>query len=278
MSRIEEALEKALKVRPQERAAAKETPAVERVSDMPKFEFSGGAVDVSGVDRHIVTITEPRSSVAEQYSKLRARILRATAKDSHNTIMVTSSDTGEGKTITAINLAVSIANELDHTALLIDADLRRPSVHQYLGLSPSSGLSDYLMDKADLSDVLIKTGIGKLVLLPAGNPPQNPSELISSDRMRSFVSEVKGRYKDRYIIFDSSPLLLTAEPISLSNYVDGTLFVVQADRTVPKAATQALSLLKGCPVLGVVFNNVPQYLAKRVYQYNYRYGAYNEKP
>lgn len=275
MSRIEDALEKALRARPQEKTitAEEKLPRQERV-DMPAFEIGAGQVDASKVDKHIVTITEPRSSVSEQYSKLRARILRDTGKNFQNTIMVTSSDKGEGKTITAINLAVAIANELDHTVLLVDADLRNPSVHQYLGIESSQGLGDYLMNKVALPDVLIKTGLGKLVLLPAGNSPENPSELISSDKMRAFVREVKERYSDRYIIFDSSPLLLTADPLSLSNYMDGVLFVVQADHTVPKAATQALSLLKGCPILGVVFNNVPQYLAKSLYPHYYRSGNY----
>lgn len=277
MSRIEDALEKALRARSQERTAAvEETPARQGRVDMPAFEFGAGQVDTSKVDKHLVTITEPRSSVAEQYSRLRARVLRATEKDFQNTIMVTSSDVGEGKTITAINLAVAIANELDHTVLLVDADMRKPAVHRYLGIGPSQGLGDYLMDKAALPDVLIKTGLGKLVLLLGGNPPENPSELISSDKMRAFVREVKERYRDRYIIFDAPPLLLTADPLSLSNYMDGVLFVVQADHTVPKAATQALSLLKGRPVLGVVFNNVPQYLAKSLYPHYYRSGNYNE--
>lgn len=276
MSRIEEALEKAMKAREQDGNVLKETsPDIQ--AGMPEFEVGDGQIDVSKVDRHVVTVTDPHSLSAEQYWKLRARILKETKKDYRNTIMVTSPDMGEGKTVTAVNLAVAIANQFDHTVLLVDADLRRPSVHEYLGISQSPGLADYLSGKAALPDVLMKTGLGKLVVLQAGNVPENPSELISSDKMRKFVQEVKDRYGDRYIIFDSSPLLLTADSLSLSNYVDGVLLVIQAGRTVPKAATQALSLLKGCPVLGVVFNNVPRYLSNSLYPHYHHYAGYYAK-
>jgi receptor protein-tyrosine kinase/non-specific protein-tyrosine kinase len=196
--------------------------------------------------------------------------MQITENDFLNTIMVTSAQASEGKSITAINLAVSIAHEFDHTVLLIDADLRRPSIHTYLGLNPSVGLSDYLENRVELSDIMIKTGIGKLVFLPAGNPPERPAELISSDRMRTLIRELKHRYRDRYIIIDSAPLLLTADSLSLCENMDGIIFVVQAARTARKAAMQAVSLIKGYNVLGTVFNDVPKYLAQNLYPYYYR--------
>jgi protein-tyrosine kinase len=272
MSRIERALEKALNIRrpmtdPGRSSYSKCDPSV--------FEVGEAGVDPSSVNRHLVSITEPYSTAAEEYRKLRAKIMRATEANYLNTIMVTSSQAGEGKSMTAINLAVTIAQEIDHTVLLVDADLRRSSIHTYLGIKPEAGLSDFLESRAELSDVMIKTGIGKLVLLPAGNPPRNPSELISSERMRILIRELKFRYRDRYIIIDSSPLLMTADALSLCEYTDGIIFVVQADRTSMKAATQAASLLKGHNVLGTVFNDVPKHLAKNLYPYYYSstYGA-----
>jgi Mrp family chromosome partitioning ATPase len=125
------------------------------------------------------------------------------------------------------------------------------------------------MGKTALSDALVRTGIGKLVLLPAGTPPENPSELLSSERMKETVRELKNQYKDRYVIFDSSPVLITADTLSLSNYMDGIIFVVQASETSPRDAQQALSLIKGCPVLGTVLNNVPPYLVKNHQRYSY---------
>ena len=272
MSRIEKALEKAVKTR----ESIKETIQEEIITPdnqvtLPRFEVGETVLDPAAIDRHIVCISEPSSAAAEQYKKLRARILQVTAKNFLNTIMVTSSDISEGKTITAINLAVAIANEIDYTVLLVDADLRNPSVQKYLGIKSKYGLSDYLTGKTGLSDVLIKTGIGKLVVLPAGNPPENPAELLSSDKMKRLVNEIKLRYKDRYIIFDSSPVLVTADALSLGIYMDGVVFVVKAARTSQKAAEQAISLMKGCNILGIVFNEVPQYLANNLYPYYYPY-------
>jgi protein-tyrosine kinase len=266
MSRIERALEKALNIR---RPMTDPGRSTYSKCDPSVFDVGDAGIDPAVVNRHLVSITDPYSTAAEEYRKLRAKIMRATEANYLNTIMVTSSQAGEGKSMTAINLAVTIAQEIDHTVLLVDADLRRSSIHTYLGMKPEAGLSDVLESRAELSDVMIKTGIGKLVVLPAGNPPRNPSELISSERMRILIRELKFRYRDRYIIIDSSPLLMTADALSLCEYTDGIIFVVQADRTSMKAATQAASLLKGHNVLGTVFNDVPKHLAKNLYPYYY---------
>jgi len=271
MSRIERALEKALKIRRSMTGTGSSSIGVTTFSkcDPSVFDAGEGAVDTSSIDPRLAAIADPYSVAAEEYRKLRAKILQITDKDFLNTIMIASSQSGEGKTITSINLAAAIAHEFDHTVLLIDADLRKPSIHTYLGLNPKLGLSDYLQSRAELPEILIKTGIGKLVLLPAGNPPEKPAELMSSDRMRTLMRELKFRYRDRYIIIDSSPLLLTADALSLCDYTDGILFVVQAARTSMKAAAQAVSLLKGYNVLGTVFNDVPKYLARNLYPYYY---------
>jgi protein-tyrosine kinase len=269
MSRIEKALERAALLRGTASKASSASaiaphPAVPENVDA-FFEIGEPAIVPSLVDRHIVCITDPQSLASEQYRKLRARLFRTTRKDALNTLMIASSEGGEGKTITAINLAVAIAHEIDHTVLLVDADLRNPSVHRYLGLEPRPGLSDYLKNEAALSDILVRTGIGKLVLLPAGTPAENPAELAASDRMRNLVQEMKHRYRDRIIIFDSAPILLAADTLSLASYMDGILFVVQADQTSPKTAASALALFKGYNVLGSVFNNVPSYLGQTQY-------------
>jgi len=279
MSRITRALERAAKTRAgngeNDRAVIIPTPtASSALRDPSVFEVREGGVNRDAVNQHVVTITDPYSFAAEEYRKLRARVLRATEKDFQNTIMVTSSQGSEGKTVTAINLAVAIAYELDHTVLLVDADLRKPSIHTYLGLQLQSGLSEYLSSQAQLPDILVKTGIGKLVLLPAGKPPENPAELIASERMRDMILELKERYRDRYIIIDSSPLLMTADSISLCDYVDGVIFVARAGVTDPKTATQALALVKDhTTILGTVFNDVLINPEKGRYSYYHRYGS-----
>jgi len=271
MSRIERALEKALKMRRSMTAIGSSSIGLTTFNkcDPSVFDPGEGGVDTSSIDPHLAAIANPYSVAGEEYRKLRTKILQMTDKDFLNAIMVTSGQSGEGKTITSINLAAAIAHEFDHTVLLIDADLRKPSIHTYLGLTPALGLSDYLQSRAELSDILIKTGIGKLVLLPAGTPPERPAELMSSDRMRHLMRELKFRYRDRYIIIDSSPLLMTADALSLCDYTDGIIFVVQAARTSMKSAAQAMSLLKGYNVLGTVFNDIPKYLSRNLYPYYY---------
>jgi|SRR5208283_29319 len=281
MSRIEKALEKALEIREsiKENILPEQKPgAVESGKPLPVFEPGNAIVDPAKVDRSIVSINATFSYNSEQYRKLRSKVMSATKDDFRNIIMTTSSNAGEGKTVTAINLAVSLAQEIDHTVLLVDADLRVPTVHKYLGLDVKRGLSEYLKGEVEISDILIKTGIGKLVLLPAGNPPENPAELISSARMEALVHDMKNRYKDRYIIFDSSPVLVTADAITLCKYMDAVLFVVRADCTLQQDVTKALALLDGKAVLGVVFNNIPKYLSKKLDSYYYNYhSAYHKK-
>ena len=235
------------------------------------FQVGENDIHPAKINRHIVSLTDPFSMVAEGYKKLRAKIFQATKNNFQNTIMVTSALAGEGKTVTAINLAISIAQAIDHTVLLVDADLRQPSIHTYLGINPQYGLSDYLTSGMNLSDILIKTSIKKLVLLPAGTPQQDSSELMASIRMRELVYELKHRYRDRYIIFDSPPLLSTSDSLSLCEYMDGVLFIALAEHTNSKSAKQALALLKGCNILGIVFNGDRQNLSQNQYSAYYSF-------
>ena len=179
MSRIEKALEKALEIREsiKENIPPGQKPAAASGKSMHVFEPGNVIVEQDKIDGNIVCLNAPFSYNSEQYRKLRSRVMSGTKDDFRNIIMTTSSNAQEGKTVTAINLAVSLAQEIDHTVLLVDADLRLPSAHKYLGLDVKYGLSNYLKGEVELSDILIKTGIGKLVLLLAGNPPENPAEL-----------------------------------------------------------------------------------------------------
>lgn len=253
MSKLEEALEKANKLRESLRvdSSGKTDSAVQKA---PRRE----PVPVDVQNKHLITITEPYSPVAEEYRRLKSMLLRATKKDFLNTIMVTSAIDGEGKSVTAINLAVTLAQEIDHTILLIDADLRKPMVHEYLGIDYEYGLSDYLAGTGDMdiSDVMIKTGIGKLGFIPAGKMVDNPLELLSSEKMKALIKELKQRYKDRYVIIDTPPILSFSEPIAIGSNVDGILFVVREGRAQKKMVEDALNLINGLNVLGVVFNDV----------------------
>lgn len=248
MSKLEEALEKANLLR---RAPSSAKPA-----RLDVFKTIKPPVRVS--NPHLVTITQPDSPVAEEYRKLKSILIRATKENFLNTIMVTSSIDGEGKSLTAANLAITLAQEIDHTILLIDADLRNPKIHEYLGLGiqPEHGLSDYLTKDIDIADILVKTGIGNLVVIPAGDTVKNPVELLSSAKMQELIKELKHRYIDRYVIIDTPPIAPFAEAIAISSYVDGVLFVIKEGYAQKKVIDNAMSIMNGLNVLGVVFNGV----------------------
>jgi protein-tyrosine kinase len=224
----------------------------------------------------IVTLTEPESPAAEEYRKLKAMVIKLTQEDSKRTaIMVTSSNSGEGKSLTAINLAISLAQEVTHSVLLIDADLRRPSIAEYLGITAETGLAECLRDGVNVSSAIIDTNVPKLSILPAGKSVTNPVELLSSPKMKSLLPELKRLYPERYIIIDTPPTLPFAESQILSLLVDGVLFVVKEGETTVQDLQDSLDILKGTKILGISFNNVDvraQGMNNRYRQY-YRYYA-----
>lgn len=199
--------------------------------------------------------------MTDQVNLLRAQVMSSLKKIGGNSILVTSANPGEGKTFTAINLGISIAKALNRTVLLIDADLKNPTIHHYdfasdfFGVNIKKGLADYLLGQAELPDLFINPGIDKLTILPAGRSLPNSSELLGSPRMESMIKEMKGRYeKDRIIIFDCSSLLGSPDPLVFSHLVDGILLVIEAGKTTPGQIKQSMELLNGRRVLGTVLN------------------------
>lgn len=272
MSRIEEALEKAARFRNDRELDRKEKPAAVQVprDASPNICYPQIEAPATIDSPMLVTVGDPHSAAAEEYRKLKSVLVSLTRQDEfRNTIMVTSSVSGEGKSVTTLNLAISLAQEFDHTVLLIDADLRKPSLHEYFGLEPKIGLADCLQEGTDPAEALIRTGIGKLTLLPAGKTVQNPVELMSSQKLTELIQEMKHRYPDRYIIIDTPPVLLFAETFFLSTQVDGVVFLVREGLTSLQNITDALTVLKGTPVLGIVYNDVTQSGIDKRYGYYY---------
>jgi len=227
-----------------------------------------------------VTPESGRSKIAEEY-RLIKRPLLANAFGhggvervrNGNLIMVTSSLPGEGKTFSAINLAISMATELEHTVLLIDADVSKASVMKYLGLKAKRGLVDVLQDPdLPLSDVLIKTNIAKLTVLPAGDSIAHATELLASSAMKNFVHDIASRYPDRIVIFDTPPLLSTSEASVLATYMGQIVFVVEAEGTPQDAITDALAHLADCEHVGVLLNKFVGGGSGGEYGYGYGYG------
>jgi len=254
VSKIEEILERATLLREgsfpvQEQYRKPPQSPEHNVYQVPKQEFKE-------VNSSLVTVNAPDSAVREEYQKLKSMLTKLTKTDEFkNVIMVTSALSGEGKSVTALNLAVTIAQEYDHTVLLVDADLRRPCIESYLGIKPGIGLSDCLEHDVEVSKALVKTGIGKLSILPAGAKVSNPVELLSSNKMCEFLQELKLRYKDRYIIVDTPPVLLFAEAHVIGSMVDGVIFVVREGQVPLQQLKEALNLMKGANILGVVYND-----------------------
>jgi len=207
------------------------------------------------VNPKLIVLSAPDSMDAENFKVLRAHVLMAGKKNSPpRTILVTSAFPGEGKTFVAANLAVSIALGIDEYVLLVDCDLRRPQVHAMMGYSKSKGLGELLKGKMEVPDILIKTGIEKMSIITAGAPQKNPSELLSSSRMESFIEEVRSRYSDRFIILDATPAQFTSESAVLARHVDGILLVVMANKTPREATKKVTQNLPKDKILGIVFN------------------------
>lgn len=212
----------------------------------------------------LVVVSEPESVDAENFKVLRGQVLFSRERKTPRVIMVTSTFPGEGKTFVSANLAVSIALGIDEHVLLVDCDLRRPSLHGLLGYSHSQGLHEYLTGTMRLEELIIRTNVEKLSFLPAGSIPSNPTELLSSSVMKEFLEEVRGRYQDRYIIIDSTPSQVTAETNVLANFVDGIILVVMFGKSPKKAVKSTAGNLPGDKILGIVLNG-----------YSHAYKAYN---
>lgn len=237
------------------------------------------------LDDKLVSFFAPSSMVTEQFRRMRTLIKLGMAS-APKTIMVTSAISGEGKSFVAANLASIIAVELHSHALLVDCDLRNPSITRLFGLQEKKGLSDYLTGKAEIQDLLIKTSIDKLSILSGGNIQDNPVELVGSNKMKTLIQDLKSRYDDRYIIIDSSPILATTEPSVLNEMVDGIILVIKSGDTPRETIQQAIKLLNKNKILGVVLNNM-QFKTEAMFQryfganrqyYDYRYAKMHPEP
>jgi protein-tyrosine kinase len=288
MSKIYEALENAEKGRATaSRKASFPAPrSKEERMERPKVVRQPVRPNRMESDRPLVSLFEPGSLGAEQFRRLRTHVLKLNVPDPPKTIMVTSATAGEGKTFVAANLAAGIAHDLHFHALLVDCDLRNPSLSQWFGVRNGHGLSDFLVGRANLSELLMKTEMPKLSILTGGSTQEKPAELIGSKRMEALVHELKSRYADRYIIFDATPLLATVEPEVLARLVDAILIVVRAGVTPRETVKQAIASLDKEKILGFVLNDLEfkssglssRYFGSDGYYTKYGYGKKEVNP
>lgn len=214
----------------------------------------------------MVTPDAARTSIAEEFRLIKRPLIEKAFNQKNkpirhgNLIMVASSLPGEGKTFCAVNLAISIAMELDHTVLLVDADVARPSVPRYLQIKTPSdaneiGLMDVLLDDSlDLADAMLRTNIDTLSILRAGRSHPRATELLASQGMSALLDEIATRYPDRIVIFDSPPLLLTTEARVLAGQMGQIVLVVEAEATTQHAVKEVLRQIKSCQNINLIYN------------------------
>lgn len=220
-----------------------------------------------------VTPDAPRAQIADEFRVIKRPLLTNIHGRNDDPlprarlIMVTSSLPGEGKTFVTVNLAMSLAMELDMTVMLVDADVSRPSVLSRLGLPPSRGLLDVLTNPSiDVGDVLLRTSIDKLTILPAGAPNGRATEILASETMNRLLDEMASRYSDRIIVFDAPPLLPSTESRVLATQMGQVVMVVEADKTSNNVLSRALATIESCNVMPVL-NKIPRSEVGKYYGY-----------
>jgi protein-tyrosine kinase len=260
MERIKQALEKAREERALRQAGSASTAAASamtgtRTGDLPGARTQSIELDEAVLrENRIITGLEP-GPFTESYNILRTQVLQRFKENNWNVLGVTSPGSGEGKTLTAINLAISIAREVDYSVLLVDANLRHPWMMEHFGLSRRKGLSDYLTGDVPLPELLFQSGrIEHLTLLPAGQPLANSAEMLNSPKMVELVRDMKSRYHSRIIIFDLPPVLTFADALAFTPYVDAVLLVIEEGRTQKPDVERAVELLSNTNIVGTVLN------------------------
>jgi capsular exopolysaccharide synthesis family protein len=257
----------------------KKTLEIKKKSTKESFSTTSIAYpkDDSGIDARIVTYHSPKTPISEQYRIIRTNLQRVNPEHPPRLIAISSSIHGEGKTTSSVNLSVALAHDLHKNILLVDCDLRKPNIHNLLGLRMEGGISDVLLKRAELDTVFKKTRVENLTVITSGRIPSNPAELLGSRYMQELLLELKNRFD--YVILDTPPVLAITDTGILGSLVDGVVVVVQAWRTQREALVRTRSLLSNvhANTIGYILTNVehfvPGYLSN--YGYHYGYGQYS---
>ena len=245
---------------------------VQKIQRKPEIQYVVKKIENTKIEPHIVSFHDPSSPIGEQYKIIRMNIQTLSKAKAHKTFVVTSSISGEGKTVTAVNLVIMMAHDLNNkNILLIDADIRKGRVAQYLGLKRSPGLSEILKGEVEPDATFVSPNIDNLTIIPSGATPKNPAELLGSQKMKTVLESLKSRFD--YIFIDSPPVMLLADPCILGAMADGVIMVVQAGRTqrdMVKHSEQRL-LQSHANVAGYVVTNMEYHLPEYLYRYMNRY-------
>lgn len=242
-------------------ANAPDLPATADVglTDTVTFQLPVVALDEARRERERILAPGAVGAVGGPYKMLRTQVMRRLAELHANTLAVLSALNGDGKTLTAINLAIAVAAQSGHTALLVDLDLRNPSIHRRLGIEPKVGIEDCLERGRPVHEAMVKiAGYERLTVLPARAPLAHSSELLAAPRMAEVVQELQTRYINRVLIFDLPPVLLADDALAFSQHIQAGLLVVAEGRTARLNVTRSLELLHKLPIVGTVLNRSQQ--------------------
>ena len=253
----------------------RQVPNVEFIEDSPE---ASRHIDISLEvlkERGMVTPDQARTQISEEFRHIKRPLLRnvdrrgTDSNEKSNLIMVTSGRPNEGKTFSAINLALSCAAEQDRTVLLVDADVVKPSVGEFFDIPGTDGLVDYLVKEEELSELICQTSIPNLKILPAGNPHNLSTELFGSEKMRDLMNSLSQKYSDRVVIFDSPPLLATSEASVLASLMGQIVVVVEAEKTTKSEIQESLSQVAGNDdiAIGFVLNKARHVRSRGYYGY-----------
>ncbi|MFC1632433.1 CpsD/CapB family tyrosine-protein kinase, partial [Candidatus Omnitrophota bacterium] len=248
---------------------------ISRIQKKPEVHYVVRKVKNSNIEDHIAAFHDPVSPIAEQYKILRTNLQTLKANKNCKVFVLTSSISKEGKTVTSVNLAITLAHGLNSkSVLLIDADMRKGKMSQYLGIERSPGLSELLQDKVEIDSVLVSPTIENLNVIPAGRVPKNPSELLSSRKMQQLLAIFKNKFD--YVLIDAPPVLNLTDAAILGSRADGVIMVIQAGRTQREAVKQSENLLAQAhaKTLGYVMTHIEYHLPQYLYRYVHHYGDY----
>lgn len=209
---------------------------------------------------------------SDLYKGVRTQIIQRMRDKQWNVLMITSALQGEGKSLTAINLAITFAKEKNHSVLLVDGDLRRQDIHKHLDYESKEGLVDYLINDIPMQELIVWPGIKKLTIISGGQTIQDSTELLSSFKMKALISEMKSRYKNRYILLESPPILSCSDTAAFSPLVDAIVIVVEAGKTSIEEVKKALELIPREKFLGFILNK------KKEFGRGYYAGYYHAEP
>jgi exopolysaccharide/PEP-CTERM locus tyrosine autokinase len=264
MGKIAEALEKAgyqEGIQQNMERCTQEVPEIKQTSASTSDKKTAETAESSKVlcgrwDERLFNAVNDDVYLPEVFKVLRSRILHPKKGGKPpQTIMVTSAIPKEGKSFVTANLGISLAHGMDQHSLLVDCDLRKPSLAKIFGLDKSVGLVDHLRDHVNLSELISKTSMKKLSILTSGKPAVNPAELLSSSRMHALVEELSNRYEDRFIIFDSPPILVAAESSVLAGQVDAVILVVRQGGASTMDIQKVVDIIGSERIIGIVFND-----------------------